>query len=396
MKKEDKKKLLAVFMAVLIVGVAVDISEWISAEMELLVRNEIGGKEKQEHLTVSVDGESYSYDIDVEPIHPTQQQAEDYFKEAMEELEQEYMEIGDTVSVRKTYADGTVSAEWSFSPWNVIDAEGRILFEQIPKEGVTVTASVQLTCGAYERTHQFPFWIAYREKKEEEQIMDALDSYIESEMQKEGEADVLLPKELMGKNIVWSKPSAHLTIRFLILEAVAGIALGVAMRQKKAKAEALRSRNLERDYTDIVAQLALLIGSGMSIRQAWKSIAVRYMGKREKGQIAEKEAYEGITRMIRRISEGENEKEAYQKFALETQNPGYYHLIRLLIGNIEKGSNGIREILEQECRQAYEQRVLRAKKLGEEASTRMLIPLMLMMLVVMAIVLMPAMMEIAG
>ena len=69
----------------------------------------------------------------------------------------------------------------------------------------------------------------------------------------------------------------------------------------------------------------------------------------------------------------------------------YYRLVRLLIGNLEKGTGGLCEALEQENRQAYEMRILRAKTLGEEASTKMLLPLILMMLVVMAIVMVPAM-----
>ena len=52
--------------------------------------------------------------------------------------------------------------------------------------------------------------------------------------------------------------------------------------------------------------------------------------------------------------------------------------------------------MEQESKQAYEQRILQAKKLGEEASTRMLLPLMLMMMVVMAIVMVPAMLSFVG
>ena len=112
--------------------------------------------------------------------------------------------------------------------------------------------------------------------------------------------------------------------------------------------------------------------------------------------MGEKVAYEGIVKMNRRMQEGENEKKAYQEFASEMKNVSYHRLIRLLIGNLEKGSRGMCAVLEQESKQAYEQRVLRAKKAGEEASTRMLMPLMLMMLVVMTIVMAPAMVDFIG
>ena len=153
---------------------------------------------------------------------------------------------------------------------------------------------------------------------------------------------------------------------------------------------------LEREYPELVGQLAILTGAGVSIRQAWNIIATRYLDKRQKNLVSEKEVFESIVKMNRRIKEGENEKIAYQKFANETQNHLYHRLIRLLIGNLEKGNKGMQEALAQESSQAYEQRIISAKKIGEEASTRMLVPLMLMMLVVMAIVMAPAMLDFMG
>ena len=54
------------------------------------------------------------------------------------------------------------------------------------------------------------------------------------------------------------------------------------------------------------------------------------------------------------------------------------------------GSKGICVRLEEESRAAFEQRIIQAKKSGEEASTKMLGPLMLQMLIVMGIVMFPA------
>jgi hypothetical protein len=142
-----------------------------------------------------------------------------------------------------------------------------------------------------------------------------------------------------------------------------------------------------------VGQLTLLLGAGMTIRQAWNKISARYTDKRQSKRMIENPAYEAILVMNRQLKEGENERAAYQHFAETTKTMSYYRLVRLLIGNLEKGAGGLCEVLEMENRQAYEMRVLRAKKLGEEASTKMLLPLMLMMLVVMAIVMIPAMLS---
>ena len=95
--------------------------------------------------------------------------------------------------------------------------------------------------------------------------------------------------------------------------------------------------------------------------------------------------------MDRRLTEGENERNAYETFVGQMDSMSYRRLMRLLINNLEKGSKDICHQLNVEAGQAYEQRLLLAKKLGEEASTKMLIPMMLMMILVMVIVMAPAM-----
>ena len=101
--------------------------------------------------------------------------------------------------------------------------------------------------------------------------------------------------------------------------------------------------------------------------------------------------HEYVKRKIVSINvNGEKERIAYERFAMELDVVCYRRLVRVLIGNLEKGSGDIGAYLEEESKKAYEERVLLAKKLGEEASTKMLFPLMLMMLLVMGIVMAPA------
>ena len=51
------------------------------------------------------------------------------------------------------------------------------------------------------------------------------------------------------------------------------------------------------------------------------------------------------------------------------------------------------ELLEQESEKAFEERKHIAKKLGEEASTKMIFPLIIMMAIVMAIIIAPSIID---
>ena len=81
------------------------------------------------------------------------------------------------------------------------------------------------------------------------------------------------------------------------------------------------------------------------------------------------------------------------KFGEQTGLSSYQRLSRLLIENMQKGVRGLRTQLERESEDAFEERKMIARKLGEEAGTKMLIPMMIMLCIVMAIVMVPAIMS---
>ena len=64
----------------------------------------------------------------------------------------------------------------------------------------------------------------------------------------------------------------------------------------------------------------------------------------------------------------------------------------MLSGNIQKGSEGLAKLLQEEALYSMEERRQIAKRLGEEAGTKLLLPMLLMLIVVLIIMLVPAVM----
>ena len=69
--------------------------------------------------------------------------------------------------------------------------------------------------------------------------------------------------------------------------------------------------------------------------------------------------------------------------------------MRILIQNLRTGNRGLCELLVQEAAVAFEERKALARKLGEEAGTKMLLPLIMMLGIVIAIIMVPAMQSFA-
>lgn len=144
------------------------------------------------------------------------------------------------------------------------------------------------------------------------------------------------------------------------------------------------------DYPEMVSKFNVLVGAGMTIKQAWNIISAQYLNNRNKNTAAEMPAFEEMAKTWREICDGESEKMAYQRFADRIKMAPYHRFVRLLINNLQKGNSGLCMLLEQESERAFAERRMFAKKLGEEASTKLLLPMILMLGIVMAITMVPA------
>lgn len=84
------------------------------------------------------------------------------------------------------------------------------------------------------------------------------------------------------------------------------------------------------------------------------------------------------------------QSECYEAFGRRCESPVYRKFGMLLSQNLRKGTKGLTNLLQREAQEAFEERKNMAKKLGEEAGTKLMIPLFLMLAVVFVIVTVPA------
>jgi tight adherence protein C len=114
----------------------------------------------------------------------------------------------------------------------------------------------------------------------------------------------------------------------------------------------------------------------------------RNRGKKENGK--ERAAYEEIRTTCYEMDSGISEAEAYRRFGERCGQVKYKTLATLLIQNLQKGSRHLSDLLEKESVEAWEERKRKARVLGEAAATKLLLPMVLMLLVVMAVIMLPA------
>ena len=392
MDRSERKKLIIVFLMIAAIALCKDISDGVLEENNCITRGSLEDSSKEAKLQLKIEGlkDNYSYDLEVMPVLVTKQQAKDCFKKAKREIAQTDVD-DERVNFKESYAQGLVEAEWKFHPLGYIDSNGYIDWEEIIDETAIVQAEVKLTCGAYEDMYKFEIPLSKSVLSESEQIIRQIDDILQKQMQQEGSDKIQLPDVVNGKQLYWEEEKEYLVFKVLLLELCTMVLL-VFARKREVEAEKKKVKmRMEYEYSDIVNQLSVLLGAGMTTRQAWSRMAKQYLQKKQLGLVEENPLYEGIVHMVNSLTEGESQRRVYEMFAEEIDVPCFRRLMRALIVNLEKGSAGLIAYLESEEKIAYENKLLQAKKMGEEASTKLLIPLMLQMILIMAVILAPAM-----
>lgn len=341
--------------------------------------------------------EDYSYSLEIGEIPLTEEDAKRLFAEAEKEIDQSFYTDGDTadcvthaVCMKDTYSDRMVHAKWSLDRYHAVNADGTIAEEAVSGDGELVQATAELSCGDYRESYCFGFMVYPQVKSAEEELLAHVGEAIEREQKKEKEAYLTLPREVDGYALRWTQAKEHLVVKVFLFELVILILLHFVKLEREKEKEKKRKEEMMLDYAEVVSKLLILLGSGMSLKQAWNQICTRYLDQREKRQGRERCVYEEMAAANYEIQDGESERVAYQRFGERTGLGAYYRFVRILVQNLQTGSRGLCQLLEQEAESALEERKAFARKMGEEAGTRMLLPLMMMLGIVIAIIMVPA------
>ena len=279
-----------------------------------------------------------------------------------------------------------------------MDASGK-LCEEV-KETTNITLSVQMSAavtdapgGRYRETYEMPVRLIPPERSgTEKRMADFLEVVQNRDQEQLVQEYLTLPETFDGQILHYQmkKPDGYETVVFL------GILLAVlwwAREQSKGKEQQKkRDRELLLDYTDVLSKLMVLNGAGLTIRNAWERMVQDYEAAKLQGRQQERAAYEEMRETCQEMRSGVPEGEAYRNFGRRCRLRPYLKLSSLLEQNRRTGMKNLQQLLQAEMTDALEQRKNLALQLGEEAGTKLLLPLFLMLGIIMVIIMVPAMM----
>lgn len=365
-------------------------------------RNPAGEGDYQEEVQLWADGiiDKYDYVLNVPEQILTEEEEGAYLRAAQEEIAEEFPGRNESVNcirtkpvVRSSYQNGKVSAEWLFDNYSVIDADGNIVAKDLPNEGVLVGAVAGLTCGGSECEYHFYFRVFPELMNEQGQFLNDLKTALQNEGEKRGTEYLKLPKKIGNYAVKWVEKKEHIPVKILFIGVILAVLIPVSEHSRKREKQKERQRQLKLEYPEMVSKLALLLGAGMTLGGAWKRIVLSYQQKQEMQRGKTRPVYDEMLLTIRETESGIGEEQAYIRFGERCGLQKYRRFSGMLTRNLKKGNRELMEMLLLESENAFEERKAMAKKYGEEAGTKLLVPMILQLGVIMLMLLVPAFMS---
>lgn len=398
-----KKQMIEILVVTFVLGMAILIFDFVNTNYKFdgrLERKEPGTGSFTEELKLNFLDQKQDISVDVSSRRLTDAELKETFEKAVEEIENTYLgknasanEVTEDLDFKTSYVDGLIEADWKVDPTGVISKDGKLNPKAISEDGEVINITAFLYYEGEEYLHSFAVAVLPKSLDSVEGQLAAITKAVESEDENTIREETLtLPKEVEGMSLTWKRKMnpRGLYIILLGVAAVLAIKLGSKQDERKLKKQLIEAK--ERDYPLIVSQLSILMGAGMSFRKALERIVSKYQNALKQGGEA-KAGFEEMVKLYRQINDGQGEVQALEQLGKTSESKEYRKLAMMITQNLRKGSRDLLEALEKEEQYAFEMRKQRAIRLGEEASTKLLLPMGGMLFIVIVVLIVPAVMQ---
>lgn len=378
---------LGVLFASNVIGLGSTIlNQFLGDEENIIEREEYGGDVIKEEIYYEVSGQEQTIVLNVSPVRLSESEFYAKADVVAAELREEYFAEGTVISkdmeLPLSDSQGVFAISWESMNPEILSSRGRIeaQLQQIPQK-----AFLRMTISYYDYsvTYEFSVLVGMKEKTDEELVKeDILQSLSSIEQDTVEEKEFLLPDEVGDVRIKLdnNKTKSGSILMLGVLIAVITIAINIS---RLVETGHKRDAKLMQEYPFFVDSLWLYIEAGMNIKRA---ISEYVNAAENKNSLLAQE----LNYTLNQIDNGESEYESYEELGARLNLPVYVSLMRHISQNLQMGTKDLRMLMETEVTIALEAKKEAAKKLGEEASTKLVFPMIILLVVVMMIIMTPA------
>lgn len=399
----DRSLSIGIMLVVFSVGVAALIWDYNGAyrkNVEEITRKTYGKGKRTEELRV----EGKDRVLGEIPIEVTEQvygeqEISQVLKQAVKKMDS--LILGENVSLDHVDRDLNLLTEipgkpidvtWKLDRYDVINIYGKLKEDKLVSEGTPVKLTAILTYREdveKQILYECMAMVYPRMTGSDGALLEKVRRTVAEKDQDTRESGTLtLPKQVDGQEIHFYTVMNWRGAVIMAAAVVISVLFFALDKQNEIKEKQARQKQMCLDYPEVISKLTLLLGAGMTVRKAWIKIVNDYDSRiKQQGKRA---VYEEMKYTCRQMDGGVPEAECYEKFGRRCGTQEYMRFGALLSQNLRKGTKGLNDLLRLEAIQSFEERKARARRLGEEAGTKLLLPMFLMLAEVLVIVVVPA------
>ncbi|MBQ9142116.1 MAG: hypothetical protein IJX63_10045 [Lachnospiraceae bacterium] len=357
----------------------------------VLERGAVGEGEWEAHLVAEIGGEKEEVYINVLERQLMEEEVQMLFDACISELEgqiaahcNELGQVTKSLELPESVDGYPFEITWKSSNPMLIGMDGALKQEQY-EGGEQVYLTATLWYG--DQSMEQEFLVEPATLVQETPLRRSLQEAIwQQDNESRYEEELPLPECLGEEKISWTLVTENDSLVFLVLTLVA--AVGVFMLKDKDLHEQMleRKRSLKMAYPTILNKFVLYMGAGMTVRGSFFKIATDYRKNGEEEQVI----YEEMLYSCGELSAGVSEGLVYERFGKRSGLQEYARFSTMLVQNLKKGNSTLLGRLREESEKAMQEDLQFRKKIGEEAETKLLVPMIMMLGIVMLLVMIPA------
>lgn len=357
----------------------------------VLERNEYGGGDRQYELFVGGLGEKEEeIAITVPERKMSGEEMQENFPKIMEYLTVEILgeneslsEVRHDLNLTNRLEPYGLSVRWESGAPETVSDMGLLSYD-IPENGAQVTLRAGISNGGTVLWSEIPVTVFPPEKTSGDSFRTFLEQLVETDVES---STVALPESFEGQALHYRTASGNGNGGLIFLGIAAALCLFLKEKSDKKEKQKYWKERMIADYPELLSGFVVLMGAGYPVRQAWKKQVVD--GTR-KMQPDLHPVYREMQTTLNQMETGMPEIRAYGEFGRRIGIGSYMKFASLLGNSVSTGGKDLRRLLEEEMEAAFRQRKDLALRKGEEASTKLLIPMFLMLGIVMIMVVAPA------
>lgn len=397
MGKGKKKPFLMILILTILVTVVTFLMEHVFGAFEpIVIRNGYGEGKKTEAYELTVNGKKETIQLEVSEREYTQEEIEVLFQKVEKKLDEivlgennSWDHVEKELQLVTSLEDYPVEIQWNSSAYDIVGVNGEIKEENLTSEGTLVEIRGMVSYKEEAMVYIRNARVYPTTRRGTEKVLYEIQKELQNlETETRESAQFRLPDKVAGQSVGWGKEKQNYWKYIPIIGITLLIYLIYKEREKEKTKEKARNEELLRDYPGLISKFTMLISTGATVKGAWEKIVQNYEAQKE--QMGSRVVYEEMKRSLMEMQGGLSEVEVYERFGKRCGLTIYIKFGALLSQNLRKGSKGLSEILRMEAIQSFENRKAMARRQGEEASARLLMPMMGMLAVVFIMIMVPA------